>query len=213
MEIPVTTSQDEMERAVNAIPGLTHYGVILLDADNSTDTALSINLTILLPPLQAVSVSMVTIDGSETVNEVRGASAPERITLSLGEVRFSNSLDVVGVSSNDVREALIELLSWQCDNPLQSVGDVYWSQDYEGEVVDVWSWSWVYGVVVSDTEPYCGRYSLRSPHFLYASWFHTIPVRNQGFDVYTYRYVSVCEYVKHTPGYLNPLTLSFLICK
>ena len=97
-EIPVTTSQDEMERAVNAITGLAHYGVILLDADNSSDSALSINLTILLPPLQAASVSMVTIDGSQTVNEVRGASAPERITLSLGEGRFSDSLAVVGIS-------------------------------------------------------------------------------------------------------------------
>ena len=234
VEIPVTTSQDEMERAVNAIPGLTHYGVILLDADNSTDSALSINLTILLPPLQAVSVSMVTIDGSETVNEVREASAPERITLSLGEGRFSNSLDVVGVSSNDVQEALIELLSWQCDNPLQSVGDVYWSDDYEGEVVDVWSWSWIYGVVVSDTEPYCGRHSLLRPHYFYGSWFRTIPVRYQGFDVYTYRYVSVCVCVCvcvcaqdvhthilstnmkpyiHTPGYLDPQIHPCSICR
>ena len=176
-----------MERAVNVIPGLTHYGVILLDADNSTDSALSINLTILLPPLQAESVSMVTINGSETVNEVRGASAPERITLSLGENRFSNSLDVVGISSNDVREAIIELLSWQCDNPFQSVGDVYWSQDYEGEVVDVGR-----GVVVSDTEPYCGRHSLLRPQQFYHFSFHSIPDRNQGFDVNIYRYVSVC---------------------
>ena len=190
MEIPVTTSQDEMEKAVNAIPGLTHYGVILLDADNSTDSALSINLTILLPPLQAVSVSMVTIDGSQTVNEVVGASAPEKITLSLGEGKFSDSLDVVSVSSNDVQEAILELLSWQCDNPLRSVRDVYWSQDYEGEVVDVGSW--YQGVVVSDVEPYCGRHALLRPRYFYHINFRTIPDRFQGFDVYTYRYVSVC---------------------
>ena len=189
-DIPVTTSQNQMERVINSITDLTQFGAILVDAGNTSDSTLSVNLTLLLPPMQAALVSMATINGSHIMSDTSSATGPERITLSLGDNRYSDQMNVANISSLDIRGALLHLSSWQCDDPLKVARDVYWSEDYEGEVVNVGSW--YEGVVVSDTEPYCGRHSLFRPRFLFVNSFRGIAMRNIGFDLYTYRYVSVC---------------------
>jgi plastocyanin len=186
-DIPVTTSQNQMERVINSITDLTQFGAILVDAGNTSDSTLSVNLTLLLPPMQAALVSMATINGSHIMSDTSSATGPERITLSLGDNRYSDQMNVANISSLDIRGALLHLSSWQCDDPLKVARDVYWSEDYEGEVVNVGSW--YEGVVVSDTEPYCGRHSLFRPRFLFVNSFRGIAMRNIGFDLYTYRYM------------------------
>ncbi|KAK3716577.1 hypothetical protein RRG08_039372 [Elysia crispata] len=100
------------------------------------------------PPAVTFSVTPVT------------NGAPDMTTFSLIMLGIPSRPIAADASANDVKTALEELFSVRCHEQLSS-GQV---EDFES------SESWMNGRV-SDTEPFCGRYSVMNPTYIYHKGF------------------------------------------
>ncbi|XP_075126263.1 fibrocystin-L-like [Leptodactylus fuscus] len=101
------------------------------------------------------------------------------------------------VSAGEVRNAVLDILSAQCPDAIakhKESSSVKYFRNYDADT------PYYYGTITSETEAFCGRYSLKNPYYLFSYYEQNLVTQS------TYGYISLTLHSKLCFAYKGYLT-------
>ncbi|KAM5157489.1 fibrocystin-L [Mantella aurantiaca] len=161
-------SAADVESALNNLPSIQPDTVTVNLQENDTQSVYTVTFNsqrgdFPLLSYEILEGSNMTVDIEE---ETKGVADMETFTLVWDNV-YSKALPT-NATAAEVQSAVLDMVSGRCSDVIDNIKEsssVKYFRNYETD----FSSSWYRGYVTSETEPFCGRNSLKNPQLLYDS--------------------------------------------